>query len=180
MDKSSSLPESKNTKKEAEKSIVGGNVTGLAKKSLKRFIWNFLIELVPFLGGLYPGWTILVYKEMKGNLMGPEGVLMLSLAFLFDLIGFLFFAIGTWFAIDDYGTLDVIGSVIFGGWLLMRHALWAPKEETEEGVEEKTEEEKEDSKISQGDEKTAKKEEKTETVKKGGAKPSLQKKLKTH
>ena len=37
----------------------------LVKKALKRFGLNFIIELLPFLGGFWPGWTIIVWKEMK-------------------------------------------------------------------------------------------------------------------
>lgn len=37
----------------------------LAIKGLKRFGLNFLVELIPFLGGFWPGWTIIVWKEMK-------------------------------------------------------------------------------------------------------------------
>ena len=38
----------------------------IAKKTLKRFGFTFLIELMPFLGGIAPSWTILVWKELKG------------------------------------------------------------------------------------------------------------------
>ena len=38
----------------------------VARKVLKRFGFTFLAELVPFLGDAYPGWTILVWKELKG------------------------------------------------------------------------------------------------------------------
>lgn len=38
----------------------------IAKKTLKRFGFTTLAELVPFLGDVYPGWTILVWKELKG------------------------------------------------------------------------------------------------------------------
>ena len=37
----------------------------IAQKTLKRFGFTFLAELVPFLGGIAPSWTILVWKELK-------------------------------------------------------------------------------------------------------------------
>lgn len=57
---------------------------------------------------------------MKG-LASPEGVLMLCVAGLLDVIGFLIFTIGTWFGIDDYGILDLIAGAIMGLWMLLRH-----------------------------------------------------------
>lgn len=38
----------------------------IAKKTLKRFGFTFLAELIPFIGDISPSWTILVYKELKG------------------------------------------------------------------------------------------------------------------
>jgi len=43
-----------------------GGVEEAAKKTLKRFGFAFGAELVPFLGGIAPSWTILVWKELKG------------------------------------------------------------------------------------------------------------------
>ncbi|OGZ71130.1 MAG: hypothetical protein A2904_00230 [Candidatus Staskawiczbacteria bacterium RIFCSPLOWO2_01_FULL_33_9] len=40
-------------------------VQKVAQKTLKRFGFTLLAELVPFLGDVYPGWTILVWKELK-------------------------------------------------------------------------------------------------------------------
>ncbi len=51
--------------KEIHDAIKTGDVKGLAKKALKKFGWTFLTELVPVLGGFWPGWTIFVWKEMK-------------------------------------------------------------------------------------------------------------------
>ena len=56
----------------------------------------------------------------EGNLTGPEGILMLSVAGILDAIGFAIFFIGTWFGIDDYGILDILGAVIIGGWMFIR------------------------------------------------------------
>ncbi len=39
--------------------------TDIARKTLKRFGFTFAIELVPFLGGISPSWTVLVWKELK-------------------------------------------------------------------------------------------------------------------
>ena len=44
----------------------GGSNKNIMKKGLKRFAVAFGIELVPFLGGICPSWTILVWKELKG------------------------------------------------------------------------------------------------------------------
>lgn len=56
---------------------------------------------------------------VEGNLTGPEGILLLCVAGLLDAIGFIFFLF-FWLGIDDYGILDIIGTVIIGGWLLIR------------------------------------------------------------
>lgn len=49
----------------------------------------------------------------------PEGLLMLTVAGIIDLIGFVFFLL-SWIGIDDYGLLDVFGAIIIGGWMLLR------------------------------------------------------------
>lgn len=54
-----------------------------------------------------------------GNLTGPEGILMLCVAGLLDIIGFMFFLL-SWLGVDDYGILDIFGVIIIGGWLLIR------------------------------------------------------------
>jgi hypothetical protein len=94
----------------------------LVKKALKRFGLNFIIELIPFVGGFYPGWTIIVYREMKKELTSPEFLLMLPVAALLDIAGFIIFILGTWFGIDDYGILEIVGGVIIGGWMLIRYS----------------------------------------------------------
>ena len=55
----------------------------------------------------------------EGSLTGPEGILLLCVAGLLDIVGFMFFLL-SWLGIDDYGILDIIGLVIIGGWLLIR------------------------------------------------------------
>lgn len=57
---------------------------------------------------------------MKG-ITSPEGLIMLIVAGLFDITGFIIFALGTWFGIDDYGILEIIGIVIFGLWMFFRY-----------------------------------------------------------
>jgi hypothetical protein len=116
----------------------------LVKKALKRFGLNFIIELIPFVGGFYPGWTIIVYREMKKELTSPEFLLMLPVAALLDIAGFIIFILGTWFGIDDYGILEIVGGVIIGGWMLIRYSSLgsvgfnntAKENETDEGSEE--------------------------------------------
>jgi len=55
----------------------------------------------------------------KGNLTGPEGVLMLCVAAILDGLGLIFFCF-SWLGIDDFGVLDIIGVAIIGGWLFIR------------------------------------------------------------
>jgi hypothetical protein len=56
----------------------------------------------------------------EGGITSPEGIIMLCVAVLLDGLGFLLFIFGTWFGIDDYGTLDIAGLLVIGGWLWMR------------------------------------------------------------
>jgi len=53
------------------------------------------------------------------NIGSPEGVMMLSIAFILDFLGFMlvFFAFA---GVDDYGLLDILGTVSIGGWLLIK------------------------------------------------------------
>ena len=46
----------------------GGSLEAIkkgAKKSAKRFGIAFLVEAIPFLGGIAPSWIVLVYTELK-------------------------------------------------------------------------------------------------------------------
>ncbi len=54
------------------KDIMGGDVKGVAKKAIKRYLWTLLIELFPFLGGFWPGWTIFVWREMSDKPSKPK------------------------------------------------------------------------------------------------------------
>ena len=74
----------------------------------------------------------------ESNLTGPEGILMLCVAGLLDAIGFAIFCICTWFGIDDYCILDIIGAVIIGGWLLMRTGFSGGTQDAIEKVAKKT------------------------------------------
>jgi len=47
-----------------------------------------------------------------GALLSPEGIIMLSIAFLLDLVGLILF----FFAVDDFFTLDLIGLIFIGTW----------------------------------------------------------------
>ena len=79
---------------------------------------------------------------MKG-LMSPEGVLMLCVAASLDVLGFAVFILGTWFGIDDYGIVDIIGGGIIGGWMLLRYSFMGSEggmktqEENKEEAQEK-------------------------------------------
>ena len=76
---------------------------------------------------------------MKG-LTSPEGILMLCVAALLDIIGFIIFILGTWFGIDDYGILEIIGVAIIGTWMAIRYSSLGEysnvKEEYRSGKEE--------------------------------------------
>jgi len=51
-----------------------------------------------------------------GGLFSPEGVIMLPLAALFDLIGVIIIVFG----LDDFGITDILGILIFCPWMLLR------------------------------------------------------------
>ncbi|MBU4205065.1 hypothetical protein KKE19_00910 [Patescibacteria group bacterium] len=91
------------------------------KKIIKKFLITVIIELIPWIGGLIPAWSISVFTQLKseGNLTAPESVIMLPMAFLIDLMGFLLLIFG----LDDIGLLDFIGSALIGGWLLIRNSM---------------------------------------------------------
>ena len=59
-------------------------------------------------------------EENSGNITSPEGILMLIVAGIIDGIGFIIFILGAWFAIDDYGILDILGMIIIGGWMYLK------------------------------------------------------------
>jgi|SRR3989338_4504600 len=48
-----------------EATIIATAATQLGKKVFSKFGLSFLLEMVPYLGDLYPGWTIIVWKELK-------------------------------------------------------------------------------------------------------------------
>lgn len=74
------------------------------------------------------------------NLTSPEAIIMLPIAFMLDSMGFMIFLLGTWFGIDDYGALDIIGGIIIGGWMFMRHSLSEVQQNTEDQEENQEEE----------------------------------------
>jgi len=43
----------------------GGANKNIIKRGLRRFGFAAVVELAPFLGGIAPSWTILVWKELK-------------------------------------------------------------------------------------------------------------------
>lgn len=69
-----------------------------------------------------------------GNLTSPEGILMLCIAALLDAIGMVIALAGTWFGIDDYGVLDILGMLIIGGWMLVRGGSSGAKEAAKKGL----------------------------------------------
>jgi len=69
-----------------------------------------------------------------GNLTSPEGILMLSVAVLLDAVGLIIALAGTWFGIDDYGILDILGMLTIGGWMLLRGGAGGAKEAAKKGL----------------------------------------------
>jgi len=51
------------------KKIAQQELKDIGKKALKRFGLTSLAEIIPFFGGLYPGWTLLTYGEITGKSM---------------------------------------------------------------------------------------------------------------
>ena len=70
----------------------------------------------------------------EGNLTSPEGILMLCVAAILDGLGFIIFILGTWFAIDDYGMLDIPGIIIIGSWMYFRKGAGGAKEAAKKGL----------------------------------------------
>jgi len=56
---------SKSGEKQAEKQISKQVKKQVAKRVLIRFGIALVVEIIPFLGGLAPAWTIMVWKELK-------------------------------------------------------------------------------------------------------------------
>lgn len=50
------------------------------------------------------------------NLLTPEGVIMMPIAMILDLVGIILI----FFALDDFGITDIVGTIIIGGWLFFR------------------------------------------------------------
>ena len=71
-------------------------------------------------GNVAGGGSAIDPSKTRGGVTSPEGVLMLCIAIFVDGIGFIIFAVGTWFGIDDYGILDILGMLVFGGWVFLR------------------------------------------------------------
>lgn len=57
-----------------------------------------------------------IATEKMGNFFSPEAVIMMLLAIILDLTGFIILCFG----LDDVGILDVIGLILIGGWMLSR------------------------------------------------------------
>lgn len=55
----------------------------------------------------------------EGSLTSPEGILMLLVAAIIDIVGLILLCL-SWLGVDDYGILDTIGLVIIGGWMFFR------------------------------------------------------------
>ncbi len=105
---------------------------------------------------------------MKG-ITSPEGIIMLMVAATLDVIGIIIFLLGTWFAVDDYGILEVVATAIIGTWMFIRYSSLgseggmkvAPQEDGGEG---EGEEEGESNEKEGSPEKEKKEEEKNENA----------------
>jgi hypothetical protein len=87
-------------------------------KKIYKFGLTFITELIPLVGAIVPAWTIYVFTELQkeGQLTAPEGLIMFPTALIIDIVGF----ICIFLALDDWGIVDIIGTVIIGGWALVR------------------------------------------------------------
>ncbi len=83
-----------------------------------KFLLTLGNEVIPVWGNICPTWTIMVFTELKSDadLLAPEGVIMLPVAFLLDAIGLIL----TFVIIDDWGIMDFISTIIIGSWVLVR------------------------------------------------------------
>ncbi|KKP93811.1 MAG: hypothetical protein UR98_C0002G0050 [Parcubacteria group bacterium GW2011_GWA1_36_12] len=50
------------------------------------------------------------------NLLSPEGLVMMSVAVVIDLIGLIIVCVG----LDDFGITDIIGMIFIGSWMFFR------------------------------------------------------------
>jgi len=66
-----------------------------------------------------------------GNLFSPEGVIMLPLAVLLDLIGVILICLG----LDDFFITDIVGILLIGGWMFLRSQTIVVPERAKQKVE---------------------------------------------
>lgn len=87
-----------------------------AKKIIKRYGWTFFIELIPCVGWLWPGNIILVWRTMKGDITGPEGIFMMTIAVIayFAVVG-----IGIIEFFVDLGIFTTLADWLIGGFFVL-------------------------------------------------------------
>ena len=73
-------------------------------------------------------------KSANANLTSPEGILMLFVAIILDVIIGLPLLILSFFGIDDYGMLDIPGIIIIGSWMYFRKGAGGAKEAAKKGL----------------------------------------------
>ena len=63
-----------------------------------------------------------------GNLFSPEGVIMMTVAVILDLVGIILLL----FALDDFFITDIIGIIFISGWMYLRSSTMAVPEKMQE------------------------------------------------
>jgi hypothetical protein len=104
-----------------------------AKKLIKRVGWGYILEWTPAIGFLVPGDIMLVWRELKGNIASPEGVLLLPIAIVAYGIKIILGIIEIWFDLGIIATLVTWAiAAFFALWIFFRNS-GSSNESTQEG-----------------------------------------------
>ncbi len=104
-------------KKGRGKVVLTKSAKKLLTKLLKRLGLGLLAEIVPYLGGVAPAWTIAVYYHLNstpGGFTNPVGLIIFPLALILDLVGLILLCFG----LDDFWIADAVGLVFIGGFMI--------------------------------------------------------------
>lgn len=109
---------------EQVKEKVKSEIKEAAKKLIKKFGWGFILEWTPFIGFLVPGDIMLVWRTLggvKGNLISPEGALMVPIAIFTYVIKLTLGIIEIWFDLGIFTTLITWAIAgFFAAWIFLR------------------------------------------------------------